>query len=74
MEPVRGHFEGPVVLTRDTISHGTVVGDMTVWTGVHLELPGNVMGNLMVRMARPPPSEGSFRTPTSIGAARSRSS
>jgi len=48
MEPVRGHFDGPVLLTRDTIFYGTVVGDMTIAPGVHLELMGSVIGNLIV--------------------------
>jgi hypothetical protein len=38
MEPVRGHFDGPVVLTRDTIFHGTVVGDRRLeWCSIALQ-------------------------------------
>jgi hypothetical protein len=32
----------------DAIFHGTVTGDVTVIGGVHLDLLGTVLGNLMV--------------------------
>src|SRR3954447_16769135 len=37
-----------VTITRDTIFHGTVTGDVTVLGGVHLDLLGTVLGNLLV--------------------------
>jgi hypothetical protein len=48
MEVVHGHLLGPVTITRDTILHGTVTGDVTVPGGVHLDLLGTVLGNLLV--------------------------
>src|SRR5215204_3983704 len=35
MEVVHAHLLGPVTITRDTIFHGTVTGDVTVLGGVH---------------------------------------
>src|SRR3954469_3311119 len=43
-----GSPSGPVTITRDTIFHGTVTGDVTVLGGVHLDLLGTVLGNLLV--------------------------
>jgi len=48
MEVVHAHLLGPVTITRDTIFHGTVRGDVTVLGGVHLDLLGTVLGNLLV--------------------------
>jgi len=48
MEVVHAHLLGPVTITRDTIFHGTVTGDVTVLEGVHLDLLGTVLGNLLV--------------------------
>src|SRR5215204_372201 len=48
MEVIHGHFDSSVVVTQDTIFHGTVTGNMTVLPGVHLELIGNILGNLFV--------------------------
>jgi len=48
MEVVHAYLLGPVTITRDTIFHGTVTGDVTVLGGVHLDLLGTVLGNLLV--------------------------
>jgi ABC-type thiamin/hydroxymethylpyrimidine transport system permease subunit len=48
MEVVHAHLLGPVTITLDTIFHGTVTGDVTVLGGVHLDLLGTVLGNLMI--------------------------
>jgi hypothetical protein len=48
MDAVHAHLQGPVTITRDTILHGTVTGDVTVLGGVHLDLLGTVLGNLIV--------------------------
>jgi hypothetical protein len=48
MEVVHAHLLGPVTITRDTILHGTVTGDVTVLGGVRLDLLGTVLGNLLV--------------------------
>ena len=45
---VRQGLLGPVTITRDTIFHGIVTGDVTVLGGVHLDLLGTVLGNLLV--------------------------
>jgi hypothetical protein len=48
MEVVHAHLLGPVTITRDTIFHGTVTGDVTVLEACTWTSLGTVPGNLLV--------------------------
>lgn len=48
MEVFNDQMIGPVVLDRDLMLNGQVVGDLTVPDGIVLQLNGQVSGNLIV--------------------------